>query len=79
MSLGVVGTKCLVQLNACKYTHMCIYICMHTDINTKEMWAMDLVKNEDKTCVSEVNLTQHLSVMYLYLSPVTTHVECSDI
>ena len=53
---------------------------MHdTDINTKEMWVMDLVKNEDKICVSEVNLTQDLSVMYLYLSPVIMHVECSDI
>lgn len=51
---------------------------MRTDINTKEMWAMDLVKNED-LCVSEVNLAQHLSVMYLYSSPVTTHVECDDI
>lgn len=55
-----------------------IYTCIHTDINTKEMWAMDLVKNED-LCVSEVNLAQHLSVMYWYSSCVTTHVECGDI
>lgn len=40
-------------------TYMHIHIFMHTDINKKEMWAMDLVKNEDKICVSEVNLTQH--------------------
>ena len=60
-------------------TYVHIHICMHTDINTKEMWVMDLVKNEDKICVSEVNLTQDLSVMYLYLSPVIMHVECSDI
>lgn len=50
----------LIAMQVHTYVHT--HTCMHPDINTKEMWVTGHVKN-DELCISEINPTQHLSIM----------------